>query len=72
MKKQYVISERAHFMCPNMHFGMLMEIEKNIEKQNVESTLNRMAQAHPFLRSVIAYEDGTNDLYRPEVYHQGQ
>ena len=48
MKKQYILSERAHFMCPNMHFGMLMEIEKEYDKQSVDETLLRMAEAHPF------------------------
>lgn len=63
MKKQYVMTERAHFMCPNMHFGMLMEIEKEYDKAGVEATLNRMADAHPFLKSLIAYEEGTQRLY---------
>lgn len=63
MNRQYVMSERAHFMCPNMHFGMLMEIEKEYDKTAVEATLCRMADAHPFLKSLIAYEDGTDKLY---------
>ncbi|MBQ4282591.1 MAG: hypothetical protein IJB96_01530 [Lachnospira sp.] len=63
MKKQYVISERAHFMCPNMHFGILMEIEKEYYKVNVEATLKRMAEAHPFLKCLIAYEERTEKLY---------
>lgn len=63
MKRQYLITERAHFMCPNMHFGILMEIEKEYDKDLVDSTLNRMAESHPFLKSLIAYEDGTERLY---------
>lgn len=63
MNRQYVMSERAHFMCPNMHFGILMEIEKEYDKVAVEATLCRMADAHPFLKSLIAYEDGTDKLY---------
>ena len=63
MERQYILSERAHFMCPNMHFGMLMEIEKEYIEENVKETLDRMANAHPFLKSVIAYEDGTDQLY---------
>ena len=50
-------------MCPNMHFGMLMEIEKEYDKVLLEATLDRMADAHPFLRSLISYEDGTDKLY---------
>lgn len=63
MKRQYLITERAHFMCPNMHFGMMIELEKNYEKEKVSKTLDRMAEAHPFLRSLIAYEEGTDKLY---------
>ncbi len=63
MKRQYLITERAHFMCPNMHFGMLADIDKEFNPQRIEDTLNRMAKAHPFLRSLIAYEDDTDKLY---------
>lgn len=63
MKRQYLLTERAHFMCPNMHFGILMEIEKEYDKVKVEATLNRMAEAHPFLKCFIAYENGTDQLY---------
>lgn len=63
VKRQYLVTERAHFMCPNMHFGILMEIEKEYRKVNTEETLNRMAEAHPFLKSLIAYEEGTDKLY---------
>lgn len=69
MKKQYILSERAHFMCPNMHFGMLMEIEKEYDKQSIDETLLRMAEAQPFLKSVIAYEDGTDKLYYKITEH---
>lgn len=63
MKRQYLMSERAHFMCPNMHFGMVMELEKRYEKERVEETLYKMAEAHPFLKALIAYEEGTDKLY---------
>lgn len=63
MKRQYLITERAHFMCPNMHFGMLLELEKQYQKEKVQQTLDRMAEAHPFLKCLIAYEDGTNQLF---------
>ena len=29
MEKQYVKTERAHVMCPNMHFGMVIEVNAN-------------------------------------------
>ena len=69
MKKQYVLTERAHFMCPNMHFGMIMEIEKEFKAEKVQETLDRMAEAHSFLKSLIAYEDGTDKLYYEVTEH---
>lgn len=63
MKTQYLVTERAHFMCPNMFFGMIMEIEKEYQKESVQETLDRMANAHPFLKCLIAYEEGTDRLY---------
>ena len=63
MKKQYIRSERAHFMCPNMHFGMKMELAENYNADKVKETVAHLALAHPFLRSVIAYEEDTDVLY---------
>ena len=63
MKRQYINSERAHFMCPNMHFGMLLKVKKEYEEKSVADTLQRMAMAHPFLRSMIAYEQESERLF---------
>ena len=63
MKKQYLMTERAHFMCPNMHFGILMEIEKEYDKEAMKTSLLHLADAHPFLKSLITYENGTDRLY---------
>lgn len=67
--RQYLMTERAHFMCPNMHFGMIAEIEKKYEKVKVEAVLERMAEAHPFLKVLIDYEDGTDKLYYRVTEH---
>lgn len=50
-------------MCPNMHFGMLMEIEKEYNMDAVQRVLDQLSEAHPFLRSLITYEPGTERLY---------
>lgn len=63
MEKQYVISERAHFMCPNMHFGMLLEIDAVYDSEKAQNVLWQLAEAHPFLRSTIQFENGTKKLY---------
>lgn len=57
------MTERTHYMCPNMHFGIVIEIDKMFDLIEVQKTLDRMAEAHPFLKSLIAQEEGTNKLY---------
>lgn len=63
MERQFIRSERAHFMCPNMYFGILAKIKGKVEIQKIERTLDLMAVAHPFLRSVIKYDDDHVNLY---------
>ena len=63
MEKQYVRSERAHFMCPNMHFGIKIELTDVFNEQRIYDTLQKLSTAHPFLRCVIAQEGGMNTLF---------
>ncbi len=63
MEKQYVRSERAHFMCPNMHFGIKMELSCNFDESKLYDTVRKIAEARPFLRCVIASQDGMDTLY---------
>lgn len=63
MEKQYIVTERAHFMCPNMHFGILLELDAPYEEKRVKASLDTLAQAHPFLRCTVQYEEGTEKLY---------
>ena len=63
MERQYVYTERAHFMCPNMHFGIIANVKAKYNNQKVNYSCDIMAKAHPFLRSIIKYEDGSERLY---------
>lgn len=63
MERQYLVTERAHFMCPNMHFGMLVELAAEYDGNKIKETLEKMAKAHPFLRSVISYDEDGVRLY---------
>lgn len=63
MERQYILTERAHFMCPNMHFGMLVEIPAEYSLRKTKEALDKMAEAHPFLRSLIMYEENSSQLY---------
>ena len=70
MKRQYIITERAHFMCPNMHFGIMAKIVKAYDLSKVRYTLNLLANAHPFLRNLVKTEKTTRKLfyeYFPEM-----
>ena len=51
-------TERAHLMCPDMHFGILASIPRAYDSGRVRESLAALQDAHPFLRSLIAEEDG--------------
>lgn len=63
MEKQYIRSERAHYMCPNMHFGILADINGSYECDKIRESLDTLAKAHPFLRSTICQEEDSCELY---------
>ncbi|WP_418894740.1 hypothetical protein [Limibacterium fermenti] len=62
-EKQYIITERAHFMCPNMHFGIKAKIAVGYNFSKVRRTLDFLANAHPFLKSLIKTEHTTRKLF---------
>lgn len=47
--KNYVYTERAHFMCPNMHFGIMAKIESNYDERQLRQSVDTLQKAHPFL-----------------------
>ncbi len=63
MERQYIRSERAHFMCPNMHFGIMVTIKDKPDINKIIASFDVMSKAHPFLRSTIKYESGSTNLY---------
>ena len=60
---QYICTERAHYMCPNMEFGILAHIRAEYSREKVLETVRVLQAAHPFLRSLIAEEHGSRKLY---------
>lgn len=62
-EKQYIITERAHLMCPNMNFGIKARIKGQYDYAKVQNTIKLLMEAHPFLKSVIAKEASTGKLY---------
>lgn len=71
MKRQYLRTERAHFMCPNMHFAIMAETKGVYNKEKIHRVLTSQAAAHPFLRSRIQKETDTDRLYY-EVEEESQ
>lgn len=61
--KNYVYTERAHFMCPNMHFGIMAKIESNYDEGQLRQSIDTLQKAHPFLQSLIAEETDTGRFY---------
>lgn len=61
--KNYVYTERAHFMCPNMHFGIMAQINSTYNEEQVKQSAAVLQKAHPFLQSLIAKETDTGRFY---------
>ncbi len=55
-RENYVFTERAHFMCPNMHFGIMAKIAGNYDEEKLRQSIETLQKAHPFLQSLIAEE----------------
>lgn len=63
MMKQYVLTERAHLMCPNMHFGIKAMIPAGYDRKKFQDVLRELASAHPFLKSNLVQEAESRKLY---------
>ena len=63
MEKQYIRSERAHLMCPNMHFGIKIEFSSDYDEIKLRDSVQKLAKVRPFLRCVIAAEGSMDTLY---------
>lgn len=61
--RQYLVSERAHLMCPNMHFGIKVKIKAVYNKVKFEKSLKQLEMAHSFLQSIIEEEQTTGKLF---------
>ncbi len=68
---EYLFTERAHLVCPNMCFGIAASLGKFFDKERIEETVTRLAEAHPFLRARLGYEKETNSYFY-DVKEQSQ
>ncbi|MBR2760210.1 MAG: hypothetical protein IKD66_03470 [Solobacterium sp.] len=60
---QYLFTERAHLMCPNMNFAVAMSMKRPYDPARIQKSLEVLSLAHPFLRAVFGYEADTNSYF---------
>ena len=60
---QYLFTERAHLMCPHMCFGIAAAVSRPYDENRVKGTIDRLAAAHPFLTSLLGYEEKRNAYF---------
>lgn len=58
-----IITERAHYMCPNMHFAIAIEIEAGFDEAKIKKTVDDLKMSHPLLMSVIEEDEYGNPIY---------
>lgn len=62
-EKQYLLTERAHLMCPGMNFGIKFTIDASYDYGRIQQTMKQLEKAHPFLQSTIANDETCSKLY---------
>ena len=62
-KRKYLFTERAHLKCPNMGFAIAFTVKSPYDENRIKETIKVLSEAHPFLNSVIGYENDTNAYF---------
>ncbi len=57
---QYLLTERAHLMCPHMCFGIAMAVRRSYGEGPIRDAAHRLSAAHPFLNATLGYEGERN------------
>ena len=70
MKEKRIISERAHLMCPNMFFGIMIKIDREFDTQKFKDSLIIIQNAHPLITSFINMDDVENIFYDSRTDYQ--
>ncbi|MCR5802946.1 MAG: hypothetical protein K6G47_01665 [Clostridia bacterium] len=61
--KKYIYTERAHYMCPNMHFGIIADIRKEFDEGRLKESIKALEEAHPLLMSMVSEEKETGKIF---------
>lgn len=64
--RKYLHTERAHYMCPNMHFGIMVMIGAEFDERRIIEDIDVLKSAHPLMRSLIAEEQESSGIYYEE------
>ena len=64
--RKYLHTERAHYMCPNMHFDIVAEIVAEFDVNRIIESIDVLKSVHPLMRSLIAEEQGSSGIYYEE------
>ena len=60
---EYLFTERAHLMCPNMCFGIVTSVNRPFDECGIKEAADVLADAHPFLKALLGYEEEGNAYY---------
>lgn len=60
---QRIYTERAHLMCPNMCFGIVITIDAVFDMEKINKTVHDLSVAHPFLQAILG-QDETGYYYK--------
>ncbi len=65
-QRNYVFTERAHYMCPNMIFAIMASIDLRYDIKRIDDSISALKKAHPFLTSLIAKDRSGSLYYAPK------
>ncbi len=60
---EYLFTERAHLMCPDMNFGIALKVKAEFDAVRIRRSFLTLAGAHPFLNALIGYEEKKNAYF---------
>lgn len=63
MNRQYIFTERAHLMCPNMYFGIVVTVNRQFDRDALAIAFQKLSHVHPFLNALLGYETKDNQYY---------
>ena len=66
MSELYLLTERVHYMHPNVNFGIALEIKREYSRTKIEKTLAALTAAHRILSSVILEDADGRPYYAPQ------